>query len=288
MKKPAPTQTESLFGFEELFFSTTDLRGVITFGNDVFVRVSGYSKDVLVGAPHSIIRHPDMPRAVFKLLWDTIQAGQPIGAYVKNLAATGNYYWVFAFVFPIDSGYISIRLKPASDFFKAAQTLYPLTLDLEKESGMEMSVPFLLDQIQKAGFKDYKDFMIQAAIAELKNIESKRAETHESHLKGVLLNISELDLQASKQLTDCFERVQGFQKTNQNFLQTMDGLQKGFQHLKFIALNMTVAAAKFGELAASLGVIAKEFSSLSGEIQNHLKSLTNLLMYFLRSCKNAL
>lgn len=149
MIKPKPTQSESPFGFDELFFSTTDERGVIRFGNDVFIRVSGYPKEVLKGAPHSIIRHPDMPRAVFKLLWDTLHAGSPIAAYVKNMSANGNYYWVFAFVFPIEDGYISIRQKPSSALFAAAQALYPLALEVEEKEGMEGSIPFLLDQIKK-------------------------------------------------------------------------------------------------------------------------------------------
>lgn len=65
---------------------------MITFGNDVFVRVSGYSRETLKGAPHSIIRHPDVPRAVFKLLWDTLKSDHPIAAYVKNMSANGSYY----------------------------------------------------------------------------------------------------------------------------------------------------------------------------------------------------
>jgi PAS domain S-box-containing protein len=93
-----PTAVERTFGDDEIIVSKTDAKGRITYANDVFVRISGYDESHLIGSPHSIIRHPDMPRAVFKLLWDTIVAGEEVFAYVKNLAADGAYYWVFAHV----------------------------------------------------------------------------------------------------------------------------------------------------------------------------------------------
>ncbi len=95
-----PTGIERHFGEDEIIVSKTDLQGKITYANDVFIRVSGYSEEELIGAPHSLIRHPDMPRAVFKLLWDTLAAGEEIFAYVNNLAASGDNYWVFAHVTP--------------------------------------------------------------------------------------------------------------------------------------------------------------------------------------------
>ena len=105
----------------ELFFSTTDQKGVITAGNQVFERVSGYALEDMVGRAHNIVRHPDMPRAVFRLLWDTIGAGRPIAAYVRNRAADGAYYWVMASVVPIAGGYLSVRLAPGSEHFQAAK-----------------------------------------------------------------------------------------------------------------------------------------------------------------------
>lgn len=275
MKRPQPQSSESPFDFKELFFSTTNERGVILFGNDVFVRVSGYGKDVLTGAPHSIIRHPDMPRAVFKLLWSTIQAGEPIAAYVKNLAANGSYYWVLAFVFPIDGGYLSIRLKPSSKLWEAAKNLYVSTLEVEEKDGMEVSVPFLLEQIQKAGFKSYVEFMIQAAFAEINNLESLRTENQNS--SESMGEISEVSSSAAEELKKCFKLIQDFRTTSQSFVATMQKLTEGFQNLKYIALNMTVSAAKFGEGVASLGVVAKEFSNLSSQIQEHLSGLSDFI-----------
>lgn len=93
-----PTNNEVFF--DDLIVSKTDLTGRITYANHVFCQVAGYSEGELLGQPHSVVRHPDMPRAVFKYLWDTILDGREVFAYVKNLAKNGDFYWVFAHVTP--------------------------------------------------------------------------------------------------------------------------------------------------------------------------------------------
>ena len=98
--KIQPTNREVFFDAREIIVSKTDMKGWITYANDIFAGISGFTERELLGQPHSIIRHPDMPRAVFKLLWDTILQGQEIFAYVKNITKTGDHYWVFAHVTP--------------------------------------------------------------------------------------------------------------------------------------------------------------------------------------------
>lgn len=276
MNRPVPTALENSFDFTELFFSTTDLRGVIQSGNDVFVRVSKYRREQLIGAPHSVIRHPDMPRAVFKLLWDTIQAGQPIMAYVKNMAADGSYYWVQAFVFPLEGAYLSIRIKPSSPLLAAAQELYPAALEVEKEGGMEASVPFLLEKLKEAGFPTYTDFMVKSALAELVVIQDHLQKNREN-LEDRIQRIADISDHAAGDLKSCARHIGKFQEANQVFIEVMDKLNEAFMTLKYIALNMTVSSAKFGEKVASLGVVAKEFSRLSEEIQAHLTGLTQFM-----------
>ena len=95
-----PTGREISFHEDEIIVSKTDLKGRITYANDVFLRVSGYAEHELLGAPHNIIRHPDMPSAVFKLLWDRLREEREVFAYVLNLARNGDHYWVFAHVTP--------------------------------------------------------------------------------------------------------------------------------------------------------------------------------------------
>ncbi|HNO89338.1 MAG TPA: Tar ligand binding domain-containing protein, partial [Rhodocyclaceae bacterium] len=113
----------------ETIVSTTDTRGVITHVNDTFVAISGFSRDELIGAPQNIVRHPDMPAAAFKDLWDTIQAGRPWVGMVKNRCKNGDHYWVEAHVAPIRqsgqiTGFLSVRRKPARDQVGRAETLY--------------------------------------------------------------------------------------------------------------------------------------------------------------------
>ena len=161
----------------ELFFSTTDAKGVITAGNRVFERVSGYSLDELIGRAHNIVRHPDMPRAVFQVLWDTIGAGQPVAAYVKNRAKDGSYYWVLASVAPIAGGYLSVRLAPGGEHFAMAKAVYEQLVALEREiegddvrerkHSIEASVSRCGELLAEAGYPDYYAFMRAALSAEV-------------------------------------------------------------------------------------------------------------------------
>jgi len=91
---------EVFFTERELIVSKTDLKGRITYANATFCKMAGYEEREILGKPHSLVRHPEMPRAIFKALWDTVAAGREIFAYVKNMTKTGDYYWVFAHVTP--------------------------------------------------------------------------------------------------------------------------------------------------------------------------------------------
>jgi PAS domain S-box-containing protein len=132
-----PTGIERHFDRDELIVTKTDVKGRITYANSVFCRVAGVSEREAMGAPHSIIRHPDMPRAVFKLLWDTIENGQEIFAYVLNMASSGDHYWVLAHVTPTFdasgriTGYHSNRRVPERRCIAAVTPVYKLLKDIE-------------------------------------------------------------------------------------------------------------------------------------------------------------
>jgi aerotaxis receptor len=109
--------------------TTTDLRGVITYVNEEFIRISGFSPDELIGQPHNLVRHPDMPPAAFEDLWRTVKAGQPWQGMVKNRCKNGDFYWVDASVTPIEEkgsviGYVSIRSKPSATQIAEAELMY--------------------------------------------------------------------------------------------------------------------------------------------------------------------
>lgn len=140
-KSIVPTQRERVMRENDFIVSKTDPKGIITYGNPIFIEFSGYSEEELLGAQHNIIRHPDMPRAAFKLVWDTIQSGKEVFAYVKNMSKDGGYYWVFTHVTPDFGpngsivGYTSVRRCPKRDAIDKVAPVYRQMVEAEKAAG---------------------------------------------------------------------------------------------------------------------------------------------------------
>lgn len=150
MQHPEPRNHEIQLDSKRYIVSKTDPKGVIEYGNDYFVEISGYSEKELVGQPHSIIRHPDMPKVVFKMMWDRIKKGQNIMAIVKNLAKDGSFYWVITEFEPkIDPitneiiSYTAFRKAAPRDAVKAIEPIYKKLLEIESTGGMEASEKYL-------------------------------------------------------------------------------------------------------------------------------------------------
>lgn len=165
----SPTSNARTFEKDEIIVSKTDTRGRITYANDVFRRVALYSEPEVLGQPHSIVRHPDMPRCVFKLLWDTIESRHEIFAYVKNMAKNGDYYWVFAHVTPsFDAsnnivGYHSNRRCPKPEAIAKIEPIYRQLLDEEnrhqdRKRGMQAGAE-LLGKLLSENKVDYDQFV---------------------------------------------------------------------------------------------------------------------------------
>ncbi|PID66061.1 MAG: diguanylate cyclase [Gammaproteobacteria bacterium] len=129
-RKLLVTEIETPFPEGKLIVSRTDVDGIITHVNRAFVEMSGFTKEELIGQPHCILRHPDMPAVAFKGLWDDVQQGKKWQGYVKNLRKDGGYYWVFAVVIPNvrkgkTIGYSSVRRKPSRAKVEECIKLYP-------------------------------------------------------------------------------------------------------------------------------------------------------------------
>lgn len=166
-----PNGIERFFAAEELIVSKTDAKGVITYANHVFCRVAGYQEHELLGKPHNIIRHPDMPRGAFKLLWDRLQAGHEVFAAVLNLAKDGCHYWVLAYVTPSYGpagnllGYHSVRRLPPPELIRLLQPVYQDMLKLEAgfsnpKQAAQASCGHLLALMDKLG-TDYDRFFFE-------------------------------------------------------------------------------------------------------------------------------
>jgi PAS domain S-box-containing protein len=157
MRKPhtTPIEKEVVLKEEDFIVSKTDLKSRILYGNQIFLKMSGWSEEELLGKPHNILRHPDMPRCAFKILYDHIENGKEWFGFVKNLRKDGGYYWVFANISPTyDSngnmiGYYSVRRKPRDGFKSIIEPLYKTLLNIEMSEGMQGGIKAVEDLLNK-------------------------------------------------------------------------------------------------------------------------------------------
>ncbi|WP_158376061.1 PAS domain-containing protein [Cellulosimicrobium cellulans] len=244
-----PTGAARTVGARDLIFSTTDGRGVITAANQGFTRVAAHPWSALVGAPHNIIRHPQMPAGAFKLMWDTLQAGEPFSAYVQNLAGDGAAYWVFATVTPLGDGYLSVRIAPGVDaFWSAAAGAYADVLVAERHAQAEglggvavaaVGCARLGERIGQLGFADAEEFMHTVMPAEVLAMAERRqplgpAEQHAGPVGAVLATCVAVDREVA------------------GLMARMDGLQllaEQLQEVERDALTAVAALTEVTELA---------------------------------------
>ncbi|MBI1207681.1 MAG: PAS domain S-box protein [Azospirillum sp.] len=165
------TGVQRTFNVDEFLVSKTDKTGRLTYANDVFIKISGYTEMELLGHPHNIVRHPNMPRAVFKLMWDRIGDRKEIFAYVVNRSKNGDHYWVFAHVTPSLGGDGSIRgyhsnrriARPAA--LAAIQPVYDRLLNEERQhtdpkAGLNASSALLVELVRRTGTDNYDQFVL--------------------------------------------------------------------------------------------------------------------------------
>ncbi|HDR29571.1 PAS domain-containing protein [Rhodovulum sp.] len=251
-REPIPDRGEVAFGLDEIFYSRTDQRGVIRAGNSVFRRVSGHDWKDLIGAPHKIIRHPDMPRAVFWLLWQTIQGGQPIAAYVKNRARDGRHYWVFAVVLPIEGGFLSVRIKPSTPLFATMRAEYKTLRAREHDENLspEASAALLLARLGELGFSGYADFMSRALSQELAARDAASGRARCERLAEIEAVSDSLGAAAREQRD----------------------LIRTFGALKSVPTNIRILANRLEPAGGPITAISENYKTASGEIVTRLNS----------------
>lgn len=283
MPKVIPTRHESPYSVDELFFSTTDRGGRIRAGNDVFVRVSRYPEDELVGSPHNIIRHPDMPRAVFRLLWDELLAGRPIAGYVKNMAADGAFYWVMATAVPAGDGFLSVRLKPTGPLLPVVAGMYATVREFERDleaSGVHppdvapQSLPMLVGMLREAGFPDYGTFMRTALPQEIREREEAIAAMHTAHAPASPASLAgQLDALALP-LRALFMRVSELTEVRGTLNAATVFVRDLAEDIRLSAVNGSIAAARFGQSGAPLAVVADAMSACAAQIATTVRDVT--------------
>ncbi len=241
-----PETGEAPFKIEEIFFSHTDDRGVIKSGNFLFQKISHYSWDELLGAPHKIIRHEEMPKGVFHLLWETIQAGKPMGAYVRNRTKDNLEYWVFAVILPYNEGYLSVRIKPSTDMLGKIEKLYGQALEKEKD-GVHTpaeSSAYIVGKIQEMGFCDYAAFCSHVLAQELAS-------------RDALLKRSP---SASK------GRFQSMLEAASDLQKETAGLSQAFEAIGTIPTNLRVIATRLEAAGGAISVLSQNYWAMSQEI----------------------
>jgi aerotaxis receptor len=250
-----PKAGEAPFGLQEVFFSRTDARGVILAGNQVFSRVADYPLEEMLGAPHKIIRHPDMPKGVFQLFWDTIKQGGTVGAYVKNKARDGLHYWVFAVVTPCEGGYISARIKPTSALRDVVEKEYSALLSAERNEGLtpQESAERLLGRINDLGFASYHDFAGHALGEEL------------------LARDAGLGRAPDGRVADFREMLSGAEK----LVTETEELIRDFEAMRTIPHNLRVIASRIEPAGGPVTVLSQNYGAISREMsawfESHVK-----------------
>lgn len=245
-KSGGTVEAEVPFEFKDVFFSRTNEKGHIQFGNELFQKTCLYSWPELCGKPHNIVRHPDMPRAIFRILWDTIQKGEPACAYVKNRAKDGRYYWVLAIITPIPGGYLSVRIKPSSTLFELAKREYAPLAANEKKLCLKPveSASRFLAKLEELGFQDHGAFMATALTEEI----TARDQILGRASSSAALNFLALSRAAALLLKEA------------------NAVYANYALHRNVPLNLRIQAARLGSAGASIAVISMSYNSISKAI----------------------
>jgi PAS domain S-box-containing protein len=192
--KPIANDIQTPLDPSKTIMSKTDLKGIIQYSNDYFVDVSGYTKEELMGQPHNIIRHPDMPKLVFKIMWDRLKRGEGLYALVKNLTKTGAYYWVIARIDPkydekgnIDS-YFSYRKASPDSAVKRIESYYKILLSIEKEQKPEIAEQYFKGLLEDKNMT-YDEFILNILGTDEKTLNNYFSEVNSINVQSEVSSI---------------------------------------------------------------------------------------------------
>lgn len=290
-----PIDSPREFLHNELFFSMTNEKGLISSTNPVFDRVSGYSPKELHGSAHNIIRHPDMPRAVFKLFWEQLQSGNNVAAYVKNMASDGRYYWVLAIAGPLSGGgFLSIRFLPSSTLHGEIGSLYRKLRETELaaeaagdwRSGMANAYEELAVAIRARGFSSYNNFMQHALHVELaarkEALERDGISVLEMHPGngGKVSRLCEVLRETCDKARKNFMTIWAMQNEIGESASSMEALPQYAdsvirlgREFQLIATNITIKAARLSDAGGGLGVIAQRMHEATSQVMEVVSML---------------
>ncbi len=239
------------FDIKEIFFSRTDKRGVIQSSNGLFQRISGYEWSDLIGTPHKLVRHPDMPKAMFYLMWEMLKADKPVGAYVKNRAKDGRYYWVYAVAAPTSDGYISVRIKPTSPMLEKIKPLYA-DLCAAEAKGMkpEESAQEMLRRLKVMGYESYQVFQGYTLATEV-NERTRRLDLVQE--------------QVPKRFQMMAEAINSVQS------ETVE-MTVAFKAIRTVPMNMRILASRLENAGGPISAISVNYGSMLDEMATWVRT----------------
>jgi aerotaxis receptor len=246
-----PNSGEAPFHPGEVFYSRTDQRGVLISGNYVFRRVAHYDWEELLGAPHKVIRHPDMPKGVFHIFWDHLKRGKVIGAYVKNKAKDGLHYWVYAVAMPCQDGFLSARIKPTSTRLKTVSDLYARVRERELNEGLQAadSADVVLAELKTLGFDSYGAFTADSLSEEL-------------ICEGRTLGLPPIArINASREMLGHAENLGTY----------ANRLSEEFETLSSIPVNMQIRATRLEGKNGPIMTLARAYGDMSNDLSKWFK-----------------
>ncbi|MGR3395606.1 MULTISPECIES: PAS domain-containing protein [Rhodobacterales] len=255
----SPTRSSAVgevpFDASNLFYSRTDERGVIIEGNSVFRRISGYGWTELKGAPHKLVRHPDMPKGVFHLYWERLKSGKQVAAYVKNRAKDGRHYWVLAVAWPIPGGYLSVRVKPNTELFANVREIYAELRRAENEEGVSpaKSAEALLARLAEHGFEHYDAFMSAALSLELEERARRIGST--------------LDQRQQRFLT--------MVQTIAQIRQETDDMTEIIKAIRTVPMNMRILASRLENAGGPISAISVNYGSMLDEMASWVRDFVD-------------
>ncbi|PIL15531.1 hypothetical protein P775_25475 [Puniceibacterium antarcticum] len=237
--------SEVPFDIKDIFFSRTDKRGVILSANGLFQRISGFDWSELLGSPHKLVRHPDMPKAMFHLMWEMLKEEKAVGAYVKNRSKDGRYYWVFAGAAPTKEGFLSVRIKPTSPMLDKIKVVYAEICAAEaKGMKAEESAKELLRKLKKIGYDSYSVFQGHALANEM-NERTRR------------LGLAQE--QVAKRFQMMTEAVDS--------IQTETGeMTVAFKAIRTVPMNMRILASRLENAGGPISAISVNYGSMLDEM----------------------
>lgn len=254
-----PTGLQHEVAVDEMFFSTTDARGVIGQSNSVFVRLSRFPHEQLEGAPHNIIRHPGMPGGAFHAMWQTLESGAPFVAYVHNLAADGSRYDVLATVTPLPSGgYLSVRTRPVrEDLAAAAASVYAKTsqeearlrgLGMNRRQAASAGSLHIMGQLAGLGFDDYTAFQRVVLPAEVaRRDELAQGLPERPYAAGPLRQALDAALQLHKGLGAWMAEQDALAGVSRGLQEAAQGISQEFASVSVTSTAIADASAAGGQ-----------------------------------------